>query len=39
MFRANLEVLNTSFYIDSKPFAKWSTNMFQLRNVGKTSNK
>jgi RNA-directed DNA polymerase len=39
MFRAKLEVLKTSFYIDSKPFEKWSTSMFQLRNVGKTSNK
>jgi hypothetical protein len=34
----NLLKYKTSFYIDSKPFEKWSTNMFKLRNVGKTSN-
>ena len=39
MFRANSEVLKTSFYIDSKPFEKWSTNMFKLCNIGETSNK
>jgi RNA-directed DNA polymerase len=38
MFRANLEVLRISFYIDSKPFEKWSTNMFKLRSLGKTFN-
>ena len=39
MFRAKNEVLKVSFYIDPRPYNKWTTWIFERRNVGDISNK